>query len=523
MQPVVSADEMRWCDRTTIEKYGIAGLLLMENAGRGVAEVMQREYGRLQGKRVYIFCGKGNNGGDGFVIARYLHSMGAMTTVVLLPSSHQLTGDAKSNYTIVRRLSRVSNSTLRIEEFSERRLTKLSSPDLIVDAIFGTGFAGRVEGRYRDAIEWINRQQVPVVSVDIPSGVNGTNGSVESLAVRAHHTVTFGLIKSGLLVGEGQDRSGKVHVVDIGIPPSVSGSSRLRTFLVEREDVRQCLPRRASTVHKYAVGKVFILAGSRGYTGAAALCAAAALRSGAGAVILGTPEAIYPVLAHKLSEPIVMPLPSTNEGSLSLAALSGICEKIRWADVVVIGPGLSSNPETQSLLCSLFLETPAKYVVDADALRAVATVGLRKLARTKSEWILTPHTGELGRIVDVSPDQIERERISWARKIARAGRCTLILKGGPTVVGLMDGNVLINSTGNPGMATVGSGDVLAGLIGGLWAQGMKGDDVAFSSVFLHGFAGNIAAHRLGMRSIVAGDILECLPEALRNMEEGEKA
>jgi NAD(P)H-hydrate epimerase len=520
MQPVVSADEMRWCDRTTIETYGIAGMLLMENAGRSVAEVMQREYGRLQGKTVYIFCGKGNNGGDGFVIARSLHSIGAMTTVFLLPSARQLSGDAKSNYLIVRRLARSSDSTLRIEEFSSRRLTNIPSPDFIIDAIFGTGFAGRVEGKYRDAVEWINRQRVPVVSVDIPSGVNGTNGAVETLAVYAHHTVTFGLIKTGLLVGQGQDYSGNVHLVDIGIPPAVSRSPRLRTFLVEREDVRRCLPGRASTVHKYAVGKVFILAGSRGYTGAAALCAEATLRSGAGAVILGTPEAVYPILARKLSEPIVTPLPSTDEGTMSLGALPGIREKIRWADVVVIGPGLSSNAETRALVRSLLLETPANYVVDADALRAVAEIGLRRLARTKSEWILTPHTGELGRIVKMSADQIEQERISWARKIARAGRCTLILKGGPTVTGVLEGKVLINSTGNPGMATVGSGDVLAGLIGGLWAQGMKGDDAAFSGVYLHGLAGDLAADRFGVRSIVAGDILDCLSASLRRVEKG---
>jgi NAD(P)H-hydrate epimerase len=518
MKTIVSAKEMRRCDEITIRTLGIPGLLLMEQAGRGVAEVAARHFGPLAGKDVLVFCGKGNNGGDGFVVARHLLNEGAFLHVVLLAPPAKLEGDARTNYKILSNLSRSHRSTLRIQRFSARLLSRRKKPDLIIDAIFGTGFAGEVPAPLSRVINWINRQRVPVIAVDIPSGVNGTTGVVKSTAVQATRTVTFGLLKTGLLCNQGQDCTGAIDVADIGIPPAVRNSETLRTFFIEPSDVKNVLPRRPSTAHKYSTGKVLVLAGSKGFTGAAYLCATSALHGGAGAVMLATPESVYSVLARRLSEVIVTALAATGDGTIAAAALPVLQEKLRWADVLVIGPGLTTNAETQELIRTVLRTYDGNIAVDADALRAVADLGLSKLSRLKGNFILTPHAGEFSRISGFSSRHVEEERIEMARKGAQSGRCTLVLKGGPTAIGLCDGTVLLNSTGNPGMATVGSGDVLAGLIASLWAQGMAQDAAAFSGVFLHGLAGDIAAEIRGERSIVAHDLIDHLPSAIRRVE-----
>jgi NAD(P)H-hydrate epimerase len=348
--------------------------------------------------------------------------------------------------------------------------------------------------------------------------VDGSTGAVVNAAVKATQTVTFGLLKTGLLCNQGQDHVGEISVVDIGIPNAVRYSPKLRTRLIQSSDVRGWLPRRPSTAHKYSVGKVFILAGSRGFTGAAYLAASAALKAGTGAVILGTPESVYPILGRRLTETIVTPLPATAEGSIARAALSAIREKLAWADVAVIGPGLSTNDETQEVVETLLLEYGGKMVIDADALRTIGRIGLKKIGRLKGSFILTPHSGELSRLVEIQSREIEINRIPVARDASAKSKATIVLKGGPTATGVPDGTVYLNSTGNPGMATVGSGDVLAGLIGSLWAQGMGRDEAAVSGVFLHGFAGDIARDAYGERSVVAQDLIDKLPGAISCVE-----
>jgi hydroxyethylthiazole kinase-like uncharacterized protein yjeF len=511
MQTIVSAREMRWCDEVTIRKYGVPSILLMENAGRGVAEVASRSFGPLEKKNILIFCGKGNNGGDGFVVARHLLNTGALIAVVLLSSPRELEGDARTNYRILKTLLPAHRASLRLVQYSARLLSGMKKPDLIVDAIFGTGFSGSVRQPFARCIQWINEQRVPVLSVDIPSGVNGTTGVAATVAVNATRTVTFGLLKTGLLCNQGQDCAGLIDVVDIGIPGSVSRAPRSKTFLA-------VLPVRPSTAHKYSVGKVLVLAGSKGYTGAAYLCALAALRSGAGAVMLATPDAVYPILARRLSEAIVTPLPATTEGALAFNSLPLIEEKLKWCDVVVIGPGLSTNADTQSIIRSVLSKHAGNLVVDADALRGIAEIGLTKLKRLKGEFILTPHAGEYSRILGEKSTDIENERIEAARKGAIRSGATIVLKGGPTAVGMPDGTVVVNSTGNPGMATVGSGDVLAGIIASFWAQGMTRDAAAYSGVYLHGLSGDRAKEVYGERSIVAHDLIEQLPAAINRVE-----
>jgi ADP-dependent NAD(P)H-hydrate dehydratase / NAD(P)H-hydrate epimerase len=520
MKHVVSAEEMRWCDETTINTYSIPGLLLMENAGRGVAEVVKQEYFPLQSKHILVLCGKGNNGGDGFVIARMLMNSCARVSILLIASPSELKGDAKTNFKILQTISKKSNGQITIQRYSKRILSKLAKPDIIIDAMFGTGFTGSVRKPFAEVIEWVNQQQAKIVAVDNPSGVNGTTGRVENCAVRADVTVTFGQLKSGLLCNQGREFAGSVRVVDIGIPRMVTEDKRLQTFLAEESDVRRVFPKRSLHAHKYSVGKVLVLAGSKGLTGAAALCCTSALRAGAGAVVLGTPEQVYPILSRKLTETMVFPLPATSAGTLSLAALDIIHEKLAWADVLVIGPGLSQNSETQQLILKILLEYRGKILIDADGLNALAAHGIYKLRSSRAKFILTPHVGEFSRISKRSSTDIEEHRIDSARELAKSVGVTVVLKGMPTIIASQDGSTVLNSTGNPGMATAGAGDVLSGIIAGLWAQGMSDVEASWAGVFLHGLSGDMIAKKIGERSLMANDIIECLPSALQSIEGG---
>lgn len=518
MERVVSADEMRWCDETSIRLFGIAGNLLMENAGRGIVDVIKQKFSPLEAKHALIFCGKGNNGGDGFVVARMLAAASMRVTCILLASPKQLKGDAKVNFEILKKMKKQMSEAVTITSFTAGTLRSIGSVDLIVDAIFGTGFTGLVKKPSSDAIEWINRQTAPVVAVDIPSGVNGTTGVAENPAVKARVTATFGSLKSGLLCNQGRELAGEVITVDIGIPRKIRDDASLKTWHIEISDVEKNLPRRSLHAHKYSVGKVFVLAGSRGLTGAAAMCSISALRAGAGAVVLGTPESVYPILARKLTEVMVTPLPETREGSLSAGAFDQIQEKLKWADVVVVGPGLSQNAETQKLIMQVLLQYPGKTLVDADGLNAISSAGIKKLRNTKAEMILTPHVGEFSRLTGISPREVEQRRIEEAKTLAHKSHTTIVLKGVPTVTADADGSAYLNSTGNPGMATAGAGDVLSGIIAGLWAQGMDASKAAYAGAYLHGLAGDLAAKKLGERSLVANDLIDFLPPAFEFIE-----
>jgi len=518
MKRVVSAEEMRWCDKTTINTYHVLGFLLMENAGRGVVEIIKYEYSPLESKHILVICGKGNNGGDGFVVARMLLNSCTHISVLLIASPSELKGVAKTNFKILQAIAKKSLGQITVYRYSKKLLAKLPQADIIIDAMFGIGFTDSVRKPFTDVIEWVNQQQAKIVAVDVPSGINGTTGVMENCAIRADVTVTFGCLKSGLLCNQGRGLVGSIRVVDIGIPRMVSEDKRLQTFLVEKSDVRRVLPKRSIHAHKYSVGKVLVLAGSKGLTGAAALCCMSALRAGAGAVVLGTPESVYPILARKLTETMVLPLPATSDGTLSLTALDPIREKLSWADVLVIGPGLSQNPETQKLILKILLEYCGKILIDADGLNALAVHGISKLRSSRAHFILTPHVGEFSRLSKLSSNNIEEYRINVARELAKRIGVTVVLKGVPTISASKDGSAILNSTGNPGMATAGTGDVLSGIIAGLWAQGMSDIEAAWAGVYLHGLSGDTIAKKIGERSLVAGDLIEYLPAAMQNIE-----
>lgn len=517
MQLLATAEQMQGFDMVAIKKLGIPGIVLMENAGRACVNALVHHFGSVSGKRVLIVCGKGNNGGDGFVIARHLANRDARVHVLLLGKRRDVKGDARLNFKILLKIASSKSSGITFQEItSVGLLSKLAPPDIVVDAIFGTGFSGEVHGLQKRVIEWINAGDMRVVSVDIASGVDGSTGIVHNIAVRADLTVTMALPKIGHYVGAGREHAGTLHVVDIGIPRVAITAGPSAVWYVGREDVASALPRRSPRAHKYSVGKVFLIGGSRQFTGAPVMCAEAVLRTGAGAVILGTSASIQPVIARKITEVMLTPLAETTEGSLSLASLEMIVEKIDWADVVAIGPGLSRNAETAELVCRIVSICRKPLVIDADALSALAG-NLNLLKKRKASTILTPHVGELSRLIEEDSDSIELNRAVYAQRWAKTLKSTLVLKGAPTITGTPEGTSYVNSTGNPGMATVGAGDVLTGIIASLTAQGATAEAAAWSGVYLHGLAGDNVAARLGQRSLMAMDLVDAIPAALKGI------
>ncbi len=503
---------MQEFDRSAIE-LSIPGILLMENAGRSFVETLEHETGPVAGKSVHILCGKGNNGGDGFVIARHCANRGAVVSVTLLGRPGELKGDALTNFKAVKAMAASRGSRVSLRATMSPGSFRADPPAIVVDAIFGTGFSGRPAGVYAKAIEWANASGSFVAAVDVPSGVNGSTGEAAGPAVRANLTVTMGLGKIGHYVSPGRELSGRVEIVDISIPPFVYRAPKAPVFRVLGKDLGPLLPRRPLTAHKYSVGKVFIVGGSANFTGAPSMASLAALRSGAGAVVLGVPASIHPMLVKKLTEVILLPLPETADGTVSPEAFDLIAERCAWADVVAVGPGMGRNRDTDGLVGKILKEIERPIVVDADGLTAMA--GQKTiLAKRKFPAILTPHAGELARLTGSTAQAIESGRVEVARESAKKLKSIVVLKGSPTVTARPDGHVFMNSTGNPGMATIGSGDVLTGVIAGLAAQGLTPEQAAWAGVFLHGRGGDIAAGRLGERSLLATDILDSLPAAL---------
>jgi NAD(P)H-hydrate epimerase len=438
--------------------------------------------------------------------------------VLLLARPSALKGDPLMNFTSLKKLARAPEARLKLRTIlTGGAFAGIPKPDIIVDAIFGIGFSGKVNGLQEKAVEWINWQRAFVAAVDIPSGVNATTGEVGNISVRADLTVTMASAKIGHYVGSGRESSGEVAVVDISIPLFSGIPRKDPTFRVTRADVAAALPSRPLTAHKYSVGKVLMIAGSRNFTGAAYMSAQSAMRSGVGAVVLGLPVSIHQLMAKKLTEVILLPLPETSSGTIARSAVGQIRERLSWADTVVIGPGLSRNDETDSLVLELLSSLDRPVVLDADGLNAVAT-DTAVLRRRRAPTVLTPHAGELSRLTGESAAEIERIRIEAAREAAARFGCVVVLKGAPTVTADRTGGVYVNPTGNPGMATIGSGDMLTGLLAGLMAQGMQGAPAAWCAVYLHGRAGDLAAAQLGQRSLLALDILHSIPAAIMDTE-----
>jgi ADP-dependent NAD(P)H-hydrate dehydratase / NAD(P)H-hydrate epimerase len=519
MKPVATASEMRACDTAAIERYGIPGLVLMENAARGSADVIERLFPDLSGSHALIFCGKGNNGGDGFALARHLLGRGFTVTVASVGTIASLSGDARINADIIMKISR-SDPSGRLKcltSVTSSKLSDIRKPDLIVDALLGTGVRGKPDKKHSSLISWINACGVPTVAIDIPSGIQADSGIAGGRAVQAYCTFTMGLLKRGLLLSDGREAAGKTVVIDIQIPQVVYERSGIKTFLIEEQDIRLALPKRRFDVHKYSVGKVFVIAGSTGLTGAAALSSLAALKTGAGAVILGVPRSLYPFMAKRMTEVMTMPLAESSEGVLGVEAWDEIQKRCAWADAVALGPGLSKSTEIGELVGRIVTEIEKPLVIDADGINALAGM-TDLLLKRRSPVVLTPHTGEFARLSGLPVQEINSDRLKVACDFASSYNTVLHLKGGPSITALQDKTVYINSTGNPGMATAGSGDVLTGIIAGLMAQGLDTAEATYCGSFIHGRAGDNARDRVGIRALTAGDIQAELPKVLKELE-----
>jgi len=515
MMLIVTATQMQTLDRRTIEEAGVSGTTLMERAGAGVVTCLQQQIGALRGKTVTIFCGKGNNGGDGFVVARLLHKQRARVRVLALAPLTDLSRDAATMY---RQLVRTAGKT-GIKPFSSasQAQSMLQDSDVIVDALLGTGLAAPVTGRYAEAIDSINQAQRLTVAVDLPSGIHADTGAVLGRAVKADLTVTFGLPKLGLFQNQGIDHAGRVEIVDIGIPPAYVDAIEGRINLITAPFVRTALPPRRLSSHKGTFGHAGIIAGSVGKTGAAAMSAQAALRMGAGLVTIAIPTSVNDVLEAKLLEVMTIPMPETKARTLSRAALDRLKDFIAARTAVAIGPGLSTHPETVELVQALVRQLDRPSVLDADALNALAGRAAL-LTECKIPPILTPHPGEMARLVaESSAQSINEDRIGTATRFARERGCYVVLKGARTVIAGPDGRVAICPTGNPGMATAGTGDVLTGMIAGLLAQGVASWVAACAATYVHGLAGDLAAETIGQSSLIARDVIDHIPYALTNI------
>ncbi len=513
---VVTAQEMRQIDQQTIEQIGIPGAVLMEQAGSEVVRILREHFPECQ--RVGIVVGKGNNGGDGLVVARQLAHAGQPIQIFLVSPPESFAGDALTNLQIAQNLALPITPVLSDGELKGLK-NQLASSDLIVDSIFGTGLRGGVHDFIGDVIECINRSGKPVIAIDLPSGLSADTGIAEGACIQASHTVTVGLPKRGNLIHPGAALTGKLDVVDIGFPSSVIAAQDIQINWTRPSDAARILPPRPTHSHKGTYGRVFVAAGSVGMTGAAALTSAGALRAGAGLVTLGTPKNLNPILEVKLTEVMTLPLPETAEGSLALEAKVDIIEAIkRTKSVLAIGPGLSQHPETVSLVHSVIRESDTPTVIDADGINALAR-SKEILSSLSPQTVLTPHPGEMARLLGGTIEALERDRIGLAQRFAQDHNVTLVLKGAPTVVAREDGEVWINSTGNAGMATGGMGDVLTGLIAGLIAQKISGFDAAVLGVYLHGLAADLVAEKIGLHGLMAGDVLNNVPEATKRCGE----
>lgn len=501
-----------------MEQYGIPGVVLMENAGLRVVEVIQDVLKEVKGKVFTILVGKGNNGGDGLVVARHLHNRGSQVKVLLLADPEEFQGDARVNLNIWQKMGQPLYQVNQINGINIVKVALLNT-DLIVDALYGTGFHGSVNEKVGRVIDLINASRLPVVAVDIPSGVEADTGRAYGPCIQADHTVTFGLPKIGLVVEPGAGYAGRLHVVDISLPRTLTDSKEIPRQLLTGEIIAPWFKPRQPTAHKGTYGRVLVVAGSRGMTGAARMTARAALRAGAGLVTLALPQSSQPVATAAIDEAMTRGLPETPEGTLAVDALEPILAASRSADVLITGPGMGTHPETVELVRALLPRLTIPVVIDADALNALAGVtGL--LAKLTIPAVITPHPGEMGRLLDLSAAEVQEDRLDLARAAAKRWNLVTVLKGARTVITTPDGSLYINPTGNPGMATAGSGDVLAGLIAGLLAQGLSPEQAAAAGVYLHGSAGDLAAGRLGQLSTLAGDILEFLPEVIKNIVEG---
>lgn len=503
---IATREIVREIDRLTIKKYGVPGLVLMENAGRATAEVLLDNFGYAA--KVAVFAGSGNNGGDGFVIARHLISAGLDVDTYILSDPKSYKGDALTN------LNALKNIGGGIVELNNN-LRKYKQAEVIVDALFGTGLDREISGFYKKVIDFINTQGVPTIAVDIPSGLDANSGQPLGTAVLADITVTYALPKLGICIYPGVEFAGEIYVADITTPRFLE--DEIPYELLTSESVDGILGPRYEDTHKGTYGHLFILAGSPGKSGAATLSALGAQRSGTGLVTVGIPKSLNPIMEQKTTEAMTEPLPETNLetfGPQSLERTLKIAGEKKTA--IAIGPGISTTDETREFLYEIIRNSDLPMLIDADAITLVSD-NPEILKEAKAPLVLTPHPGEMSKLAKITTEEVQADRINVALDFSTKFNVYLILKGARSIISSPQGGIFINTTGNAGMASGGMGDVLTGIIGGLLAQQIDPVDACKLGVFVHGLAGDIVAEQNGEAGIIASDLANCLPRAIKEI------
>jgi ADP-dependent NAD(P)H-hydrate dehydratase / NAD(P)H-hydrate epimerase len=511
---VLNSAQMREADRRTIDDIGIPSLVLMENAGRQAVAAMEAMYGDLLERQVAVLCGRGNNGGDGFVVARTLAQRGVDVSVFLMGRVADVRGDARTNLEILGRLG-LTVVEVADSQAWELHFSEVSDCTLIVDAIFGTGLNAPVSGLIESVVADVNASGIPVVAIDLPSGLSADSAEPIGPSIEASLTVTLAAPKLPLVLPPGETRAGDIVIADIGIPGDVLESvDGPRVDLLTRASMRELITPRTPDSHKGDYGRVLVVAGSRGKTGAAHLSAVGALRSGAGLVTIATPASCQSVIAAMAAEYMTEALAETDEG----LDPEGVDRVLDWArDVIAIGPGLGRADGTRNFIRQLVDRATMPLVIDADGLNAFSEDPDRLAGREGRDVIITPHPGEMGRLVGMSTDEVQSSRLEIARNFAATHHVYVVLKGHRTLIATPDEKVFINPTGNPGMATGGTGDVLTGMIAAWLAQLLDAEAACKLAVYLHGMAGDLAEADEGEVAMTAADVAGHLGDAIMEL------
>jgi NAD(P)H-hydrate epimerase len=487
----------------------------MENAGRGATRFFLKQFPAFKNKRIGVIAGRGNNGGDGFVIARYLAQAGADVRVYLLAASNRVGGDAAANLKLLEPLN-IPLIEIPDESSFSAYQSEMAECEVWIDSILGTGLKSDVRGYFQTVIDFINALNQPVLAVDIPSGLNSDTGQPCGTCIRASATATFGFAKTGHMIYPGAAYTGALDIVDIGIPPHIVQSVAPKQYLLTAGLIKSYVTPRVEDAHKGTSGHLLVVAGSPGKTGAASMTSISAQRAGAGLVTLAIGQSLNSVLESQMLEAMTALLPENKEGALDEAAFGVIQKLMAGKKCLALGPGLGQASETRKLVHKIILESQIPLVVDADGINHL--VGrMQVLKKAHAPVILTPHPGEMARLLDVKVDNIQQDRINSARNVAVDLNVHVVLKGARTVIAHPDGRIFINPTGNAGMAAGGMGDVLTGIIAGLIVQGFSPESATHTGVYIHGSSADTLAHTIGPYGYLAGEVMHAVPGEIKKI------
>jgi NAD(P)H-hydrate epimerase len=515
---VALSDEMKMIDRIAIEKYGIPGVVLMENAGKSVVDEIIKEFGF--NANFTVVCGRGNNGGDGFVIARHLYDKGFKVKVFIVGDMKGIKGDSLINLNIIINMGVDIREIISDDDLMKLKETVIDYP-IVIDALFGTGLNKDVQGIRERIINIINRYSKYTFAVDIPSGIGGNDGKVYKAAIRANKTITFALPKCGNLIYPGAEYNGKLIIKNIGIPNKIIENIELSHNLIDLGIIKYNLPSRRKNTHKGNYGKANIIAGSSGMTGAAILTCKSALRTGLGLLRLYIGESLNHIVKTSIPEIITVPLREIRKGVIGINHIDRIISDTKEASVLTIGPGCGNTAEVSEIIKQVIANVEVPIILDADGLNGLSK-NIEWLSEKKTKIIITPHIGEMSRLTGIEIEEIQENLIKVARDFSQNWGVIVVLKGASTIIASPEGEVFINIKGNPGMATAGSGDVLTGIITGLVAQGLDPLEAAVTGVYIHGVTGDRVARDKGEYGLLAGDMVECIAYTIKDIVEKTK-